>query len=69
MEEIKLNVKGMVCGGCERRVVNSLSEIDGIEEVIANHENGVVVIKLSKKIDLGQIKEIIEDIGFEVGED
>ena len=45
MEEIKLNVNGMVCGGCEKRVVNSLSTIDGVKEVIANHNEGTVAIK------------------------
>lgn len=69
MEEIKLNVNGMVCGGCEKRVVNSLSTIDGVKEVIANHNEGTVVIKSDEKIDRNIIKEKIEDLGFEVKED
>ncbi len=66
MKEITINVKGMVCGGCERRVVNALSEIEGIEEVVANHTNGTVIIKTEKEIEKNIIKEKIEDIGFEV---
>ena len=69
MEEIRLNVNGMVCGGCEKRVVNSLSTIDGVKEVIANHNEGTVVIKSDEKIDRNIIKEKIEDLGFEVKED
>ena len=69
MEEIKLIVNGMVCGGCEKRVVNSLSTIDGVKEVIANHNEGTVVIKSDEKIDRNIIKEKIEDLGFEVKED
>lgn len=69
MEEIRLNVNGMVCGGCEKRVVNSLSTIDGVKEVIANHNEGTVVIKSDEKIDINIIKEKIEDLGFEVKED
>lgn len=69
MEEIRLNVNGMVCGGCEKRVVNSLSTIDGVKEVIANHNEGTVVIKSNEKIDRNIIKEKIEDLGFEVKED
>lgn len=69
MEEIKLNVNGMVCGGCEKRVVNSLSTIDGVKEVIANHNEGTVAIKSDEKIDRNIIKEKIEDLGFEVKED
>ncbi len=66
MKEITINVKGMVCGGCEKRVVNALSEIEGIEEVVANHTNGTVIIKTEKEIEKNIIKEKIEDIGFEV---
>lgn len=66
MKEITINVKGMVCGGCEKRVVNALSEIEGIEEVVANHINGTVIIKTEKEIEKNIIKEKIEDIGFEV---
>jgi len=57
MKEITINVKGMVCGGCERRVVNALSEIEGIEEVVANHTNGTVIIKTEKEIEKNIIKE------------
>lgn len=68
MEEIKLNVNGMVCGGCEKRVVNALSTINGVKEVIADHENGIVLVKMAEKIDENIIKEMIEDLGFEVKE-
>ncbi|MCI8272588.1 MAG: heavy-metal-associated domain-containing protein [Clostridia bacterium] len=68
MKEIQINVKGMVCGGCEKRVVNSLNEIEGIEEVIASHTEGTVIIKTNKEIEIDIIKEKIEDIGFEVEE-
>ena len=68
MEEIKLNVKGMVCEGCENRAKKSLSLIDGVEEVVANHNDGTIIIKSSKEIDINEVKEKIEDLGFEVKE-
>ena len=37
MKEIELNVKGMVCGGCENRVKNSILEMKEVKEVFANH--------------------------------
>ena len=49
MEEIKLNVNGMVCGGCEKRVVNAVSTIEGVKEVIANYNEGTVVVKSDLK--------------------
>ena len=68
MEEIKLNVNGMVCGGCEKRVVNSLSTIDGVKEVIANHNTAISNIREdelfylnSKGISLVGAIRLIED--------
>ena len=50
MKEINLKVNGMHCKGCENRIKNLLSTIDGVDEVIANHINGTVVIKANKEI-------------------
>ena len=66
MKELIFNVEGMVCNGCENRVQNALKTIDGVEEVIANHENGTVKVTLNKEVEENTIKEKIEDIGFEV---
>ena len=68
MNEINLKVKGMHCEGCENRIKNSLSTIEGIVEVIANHNNGTVVIKTNKNIDEDDIREKIDDLGFEIEE-
>lgn len=68
MKEIKLNVDGMVCGGCEKRVINALNTIQGVLEVIANHENGTVTIKMNEEVTENIIKEKIEDLGFDVKE-
>ncbi len=40
-----LNVSGMHCDGCERRVVDSLREVDGIEDASADHETGTVTVE------------------------
>lgn len=68
MEELKLNVDGMVCGGCEKRVVNALGTIDGVKEVMANYKEGSVIVKADTKIEKSILKEKIEDLGFEVKE-
>ena len=68
MNEINLKVKGMHCEGCENRIKNSLSTIDGVVEVIANHNNGTVVIKANKSINEDNIREKIDDLGFEIEE-
>lgn len=66
MKELTIKVNGMVCGGCENRVKNAISEISGVEKVEANHETGMVVVTLNSDVDETTIKDTIEDIGFEV---
>ena len=66
MEELILKVEGMMCGGCEKRIENALTTIEGIKEVVANHENGTVTVRKDEKVELKVIKEKIQDIGFEV---
>ena len=66
MNEKILNVEGMGCGGCEKRVENSLGDIKGIKKVKANHEDGTVKIESKKEIDMDVVKEKIENLGFKV---
>ncbi len=66
MTEITLNVKGMMCAGCEKRIVSALTEIENIMKVVANHENGLVIIKTSGEVNINDIEEKIDDLGFEV---
>ena len=66
MKETIINVKGMVCNGCENRVKNALKTIDGVEEVEANYTNGIVKVKTKDEVEESSLKEKIEDIGFEV---
>ena len=68
MKEIVLKVNGMVCEGCENRVQNALKTIDGVENVVANHNTGIVTITSKDEISESVVKEKIEDIGFEVVE-
>lgn len=66
MKEINLKVNGMVCNGCENRVKNALENIDGVENVSANHESGMVIVTLKEEIDTNIIIRKIEDLGYEI---
>ena len=66
MKEVIIKVKGMVCNGCENRVQNALKNIEGIEEVIANHNDGTVKVTSNDDVSKSAMEEKIEDIGFEV---
>ena len=66
MNEINLNVEGMMCGGCENRIENALGDIKGVKNVKANHEEGTVKIESKKEIDMDVVKEKIENLGFKL---
>ena len=66
MHELKLKVNGMMCEGCENRIKNALSTLEGVEKVEANHKTGEVKVTCNKPIEKSVIEEKIDDIGFEV---
>ena len=66
MKETIINVKGMVCGGCENRVKNAIKNIEGVEDVTADHNTGKVIVISNNEVSEEIIKETLEDIGYEV---
>ncbi len=66
MKELVIKIEGMMCTGCENRVQNAVKTIDGVEGVIANHNDGTVKVTLNKDVDQKVIEEKLEDIGYEV---
>lgn len=65
MKETIIKVQGMACEGCEKRIQNALKNMEGIENVVANHKEGAVIIKVNE-IDIDKVKERIKDLGFTV---
>ena len=47
MNEIVLNVEGLMCGGCEKRVETALSKFKEIKKVKANHKDGIVKVDMN----------------------
>ena len=69
MKETIIKVEGMVCNGCENRVQNALKNIEGVENVVADHTTGTVTVTSKNEVLESVMKEKIENIGFEVKED
>ena len=63
--EMKIKVNGMMCGHCEAHVKKALEAIEGIDSVIASHEENLVTITNSKDIDEAVIKAAVEEAGYE----
>ena len=66
MKEITFEVEGMMCEGCENRIQNAVKNMEGVELVVANHQENNVKLSLNENADINKIKEKIEDIGFSV---
>ena len=66
MKETNLIVNGMMCGGCENRVKNAIKNIEGVENVTADHNTGKVIVISDNEVSEEIIKEVLEDIGYEV---
>ena len=66
MKETNLIVNGMMCEGCENRVKNAIKNIEGVENVTADHNTGKVIVISDNEVSEEIIKETLEDIGYEV---
>ncbi|SCZ81705.1 heavy metal translocating P-type ATPase [Pseudobutyrivibrio xylanivorans] len=66
-KEMKIKVTGMMCGHCEAHVQKALEAIDGIDSVVASHEENLVTINNSKDVDEAAIKSAVEEAGYEYG--
>lgn len=58
-----IEVSGMGCDGCEDIVENAVSEVAGVSEVDADHENGEV--EYDGDVDREAVEQAIEYAGYE----
>lgn len=67
MKTVIIQVKGMMCGHCESRVTTALMNVPGISAVQASAKDNQVTCEFDEtKITVKQIKDAIEDVGYEV---
>jgi copper chaperone len=67
MEKVTLNVQGMHCGHCVKAVEGSVGELKGVSNVKVHLKEGKVDVEYNAdEVTLDQIKETIDDQGYEV---
>ena len=67
MENVTLNVLGMSCGKCVKAVENSVGSVEGVSEVNVNLAEAKVTVAFDNtKVNIDEIKETIEDQGYDV---
>ncbi|MBM7634391.1 copper ion binding protein [Geomicrobium sediminis] len=67
MKTIQLNVTGMSCGHCVSSIKGGVGTQAGVVEVDVDLSNGTVEIKFdSSKVQEIELKEMIEELGYDV---
>lgn len=67
MEKVTLNVEGMSCNHCVKAIESSVGELNGVEKVNVNLNEKAVTVEFDKdKATLDEIKETIDDQGYDV---
>ncbi len=61
-----IKIEGMQCNHCKMTVEKALSAMEGVTNVEVSLENKTATIESTKEIDENQIKQLIEEAGFEV---
>ena len=62
---VSLKVAGMKCENCSAAIDKALNVLPGVKAK-ADHVKGLVELELEDEGKLPQIKEAIEDLGFDV---
>ncbi len=66
MERKTISVTGMSCNGCEQNVTNTLTTLEGVNRVEADHEADTVEVVADDSVTDDDIHAAIEQAGYEV---
>lgn len=61
-----LNIEGMSCMHCVKKVETALNVVKGVKSVKVNLENKTAEVTLKEDIDIEILKKVVEDAGYEV---
>ena len=62
----KLNIEGMSCMHCVKKVEMALKAIKEVKSVNVSLENKTAEIVLKKDIDINILKKAVEEVGYEI---
>ena len=64
--EVTIEVEGMMCAHCEKRVKKALEHLPFIAEAAPDFHTGRVALKVTGEVDLGAVRAAVEEAGYEV---
>ena len=61
-----LNIQGMMCGHCEKRVQKALEALDGVASAEVSHQAGTAIVTLEKEVPDAVLKNAVTAQDYEV---
>lgn len=66
MEEIRIRVEGMSCGGCVRSVTGALQALPGVTEAEVSLEAAEAKVRFDPaRVTVAALRAAVEDAGFD----
>lgn len=65
-EVTHVNVTGMTCGGCSKKLTTALAAVKGVQVKKICHKSGCVDVVLTDGATAAQVKEVITKTGFKI---
>ena len=59
-----VQIDGMMCAHCEKRIQDAIGALDGVLEVSADHTAGKAKVALSRDVDAARIEKAVTDAGY-----
>ena len=70
MQQVALNVQGMSCGSCVKKIEGNVGNLNGVESVKVQLSEGKVDVTFNESIiNLELIKGAIKNLGYEIIEE
>ena len=67
MSEINFIVEGMECGHCAAAVEKALKDLQGVESVKVDLDDGIARVELHNgDTDLGRFKQAVKEAGYKI---
>lgn len=65
-ERLVLQVRGMDCAACERRLATAVGRVDGVRDATADHTSGVMQVELAPGADREAVAARVVEAGYTV---
>ncbi len=65
-ENVHLDIDGMVCGACQKKVTTALTSLPEVKDAKVNWESGGADVKVVKGSDHKKLAEAVKSAGFKV---